>query len=226
MIGGIARISRMRGLAWIFDLDNTLHNAMTHALPRIDRAMTAYVARHVGLDEANANALRMRYWKRYGATILGLMRHHGVDPKHFLRETHVFPDLRENIDAEHSLRATLYRLPGRKYVFSNAPMHYAHEVLNVLGVRDLFVDVLAIEHTGYRPKPDVAGYLRLTRRHHLQPRRCIMVDDHLDNLLTAKRLGMSTVWMKLPHAGARVPGYVDHTVRRMANLPVVSAQYY
>ena len=111
----------MRGLAWIFDLDNTLHNAMVHALPRIDRAMTAYVARHVGLDDANANALRLRYWKRYGATILGLMRHHGVEPGHFLRETHVFPDLRQIIDAEHSLRATLHRLPGRKYVLSNAP---------------------------------------------------------------------------------------------------------
>ena len=213
----------MYGPAWIFDLDNTLHNAMVHALPRIDRAMTAYVEKHVGLSETDANALRMHYWRRYGATILGLMRHHNIDPAHFLRETHPFLDLRQIVIAEPTLRASLRRLPGRKYVFSNAPTRYACDVLDALGISDLFVDVLAIEHTRFLPKPDITGYLRLTRRHHLQPRRCIMIDDHLDNLHTAKRLGMRTVWMKMPHARPRIPGYVDHAISRIssiAGLPV------
>ena len=215
----------MTGIAWIFDLDNTLHNAMVHALPRIDRAMTAYVAKHVGLDEAAADALRMQYWRRYGATILGLMRHHNVDPAHFLHETHPFPDLQRIVIAEPGLRATLRCLPGRKFVLSNAPMRYAQDVLTVLGIGDLFADVLAIEHTRYRPKPDATGYLRLTRRHHLKPRRCIMIDDHLDNLRTAKQLGMRTVWMKMPHARPRVPGYVDHAVRNIASLPAVAVRH-
>ena len=63
---------------WIFDLDNTLHDARAHIFPQMDRAMTAYVQRALGLDEAAAGALRQEYWRRYGATLLGLMRHHGT----------------------------------------------------------------------------------------------------------------------------------------------------
>ena len=116
-------------------------------------------------------------------------------------------------------------MPGRKFVFSNAPVHYAQSVLRALGIYDLFSAVYTIEHTRYRPKPDSFGFLRLCRSHHLRPRRCIMVEDNLDNLRTAKRLGMKTVWV----TGAAVlrskaPGYVDKTVRSVAQLPCLFAQ--
>lgn len=206
--------------AWIFDLDNTLHNATAHIFPRINRAMTQYVQTHLSLSEADANALRQSYWRRYGATILGLIRHHDTDPAHFLWHTHQFPDLHNVLVAEPMLRATLRRLPGRKFVFSNAPVHYAHAVLRTLGIIDLFADVYTIEHTRYRPKPDTFGFLRLCRSHHLPPRRCIMVEDNLDNLRTAKRLGMKTVWVTGASALlGRAPGYVDQTVRSVARLP-------
>lgn len=211
--------------AWIFDLDNTLHNAAVHVLPRIDRAMTAYVQTHLNLEQAQADALRRTYWQRYGATILGLMRHHDTDPAHFLWHTHQFPDLCRVLVAEPTLRATLTRLPGRKFVFSNAPMHYAEDVLRALGILDLFAGVYTIENTRYRPKPDTFGFLRLIRGHRLHPRRCIMVEDKLENLHTAKRLGMKTVWLTgaLPAQG-RTPGYVDKTVRSVAKLPALLKQ--
>lgn len=205
-----------RECAWIFDLDDTLHNATVHVFPRINRAMTEYVQHHLDMSEADANELRQRYWRRYGATLLGLIRHHNTDPGHFLRSTHQFPDMERLVVAEPLLRATLRRLPGRKFVFSNAPVHYAGEVLRVLGIADLFSDVYTIEHTRYRPKPDKFGFLRLCRSHHLHPRRCIMVEDNLDNLRTAKRLGMRTVWVS---AAGRAPGYVDVNVRSIARLP-------
>ncbi|RPH44832.1 MAG: pyrimidine 5'-nucleotidase, partial [Burkholderiales bacterium] len=36
---------------WLLDLDNTLHDALPAIMPRINRAMTDYVMRTVGLDE-------------------------------------------------------------------------------------------------------------------------------------------------------------------------------
>lgn len=208
-----------QGGAWIFDLDDTLHNATAHVFPRINRAMTEYVQTHLQLSEADANALRHSYWQRYGATILGLIRHHDTDPAHFLWHTHQFPDLHRVLVAEPMLRATLTRLPGRKFVFSNAPVHYAEAVLRALDIIDLFAAVYTIERTHYRPKPDSFGFLRLIRSHHLHPRRCIMVEDKLENLKTAKRLGMKTVWVTgASVTRGRAPGYVDRTVRSVANL--------
>ena len=203
-------------LTWIFDLDNTLHDADPHIFPHLNRSMTAYLETHLGLNREDANGLRMRYWRRYGATLLGLIRHDNVDPTHFLWETHQFPDLRRAVLRHPLLRSVLTRLPGRKLVFSNSPAHYARAVMALLRVADLFDDVFSIEHTGYQPKPDRRGFLRLLRKHRLHPRRCVMVEDSLVNLKTAKRLGMRTVWIGKT---AKAPAYVDVSIRHLARLP-------
>lgn len=205
-----------RAKSWIFDLDNTLHDATPHIFPHINRAMTAYLQTHLGLDEHAAGELRRHYWTRYGATLIGLMRNHGTDPQHFLQETHRFENLDRMVIRGPLLRQVLARLPGRKFIFSNAPVHYSRAVLRALGVADLFSAVFSIEHTRYRPKPDCYGFLRLARSNHLRPQRCIMVEDTLDNLRTAKRLGMRTVWVT--RAG-RVPGFVDVAIRDVGKLP-------
>ncbi|MBM3374363.1 MAG: pyrimidine 5'-nucleotidase [Betaproteobacteria bacterium] len=209
-------MSRGRGgIAWIFDLDNTLHDARPHIFPHINRAMTDYLRRHLGLDEAGAGALRREYWLRYGATLLGLIRHHDTDPGHFLWHTHQFPDLRRMVVSEPRLRDALRGLRGPKYLFTNAPVHYAAAVLEVLGVARQFDAVHSIERVRYRPKPDAYGFLRLCRTHHLNPRRCIMVEDTLENLRTAKRLGMKTVWVS---PSGRAPGYVDLRIASVGEL--------
>lgn len=201
---------------WIFDLDNTLHNASPHIFPHINRSMTAYLQEHLQLDETQANALRMHYWQRYGATLSGLMRHHGTDPDHFLWHTHQFPSLPQMVLREARLRHVLQRLPGRKVVFSNAPLHYARAVLELLRVDKLFEDVFAIEHASYQPKPQLAGFRRLLRRHRLRPAQCVMVEDSAENLYTAKRLGMRTVWVsEAPGA----PAWVDIKIRNVLALP-------
>ena len=201
--------------AWIFDLDNTLHNASPHIFPHINRAMTEYLQNELGIDADAAGALRQQYWKRYGATLLGLMRHHGTDPRHFLWHTHQFPDLQRMLVREPLLRSTLRRLPGRKLVFSNAPVGYARAVLKALAIRDLFDAVFTIERTRFRPKPDTHGFLRLLRANRLRARRCIMVEDTLANLRTAKKLGMKTVWVTRKR---RAPRYVDLRIGNLGEL--------
>lgn len=201
---------------WIFDLDNTLHNASAHIFPHINRSMTAYLQEHLQLDEAAANELRMHYWQRYGATLSGLMKHHGTDPAHFLWHTHQFPELGKMVLREPRLRHVLKKLPGRKVVFSNAPQHYAHAVLGLLRVSSLFDEVMAVEHTGFRPKPDVFGFKRLLKNHRVTAAQCVMVEDSLENLRTAKRLGMRTVWV---NTGNHDSPSVDVKIRNVMQLP-------
>ena len=205
-----------RSRVWIFDLDNTLHDARVHIFPHINRAMTAYVASLLDLSEEDANLLRVSYWQRYGATLIGLVRHHRVDPDHFLEQTHQFADLRRLVVGRRELRSVLRRLPGRKIVFSNAPARYADAVLQALGVRASFDDVFSIERTRFRPKPQAQGFMRLLHAHRLVASRCIMVDDSLDNLHTARRLGMKTVWVT---ESICAPAWIDASVRHLHRLP-------
>ena len=203
---------------WIFDLDNTLHNATPHIFPHINRSMTAYLQEHLQLEEAAASALRTHYWQRYGATLSGLMRHHGTKPEHFLWHPHQFPELGRMVLREPRLRHVLKALPGRKVVFSNAPQRYAQAVLKLLRVADMFDDVMAVEQTRFRPKPDSFGFMRLLRRHRIPAARCVMIEDSVENLYTAKRLGMRTVWV---NDGQKNAPCVDVKIRDVMQLPRV-----
>ncbi|WP_415036539.1 pyrimidine 5'-nucleotidase [Azonexus sp.] len=201
---------------WLFDLDNTLHDASPHIFPRINHAMRDYIAQHLALDTASADRLRQDYWQRYGATLLGLTRHHAIDPAHFLRETHRFPDLERLIAFEKPVRQTLKRLPGRKLLFTNAPLAYAQAVLNLTGLEVHFSAIYSVEHLDFQPKPMLAAYRRLLRAERLSPRRCIMVEDSLANLVTAKALGMKTVWVS---ASLRDSPSADIKIRSVRELP-------
>jgi len=201
---------------WIFDLDNTLHDARARIFPAMHEQINAYLRRHFGVDEAGANAMREHFWRTYGTTLDGLVRHHGVHPRHFLAETHVFPELADLVIRENALQHALERLGGTKLVFSNAPRHYVGQVLKAIGLERYFDAVYAIEDARYRGKPALHGFHRLLRTHNLDPHRCAFVDDMLDNLRTAHRLGMSTVWVSA--ARRRVP-YVDVRVASVTELP-------
>jgi putative hydrolase of the HAD superfamily len=118
--------------------------------------------------------------------------------------------------SENALKHALARLDGRKLVFSNAPRHYVEEVLRALGVERFFDAVYTIEDARYRGKPALHGFHFLLRKHHLDAHRCALVDDALENLRAAHRLGMSTVWVSAERR--RVP-FVDLRVASVLELP-------
>lgn len=206
----------MTSPTWLFDLDNTLHDATPHIFPHINRSMREYIERHLGVDEDEATRIRQHYWVRYGATLLGLVRHHGTDPHHFLRETHRFVDLPRMVSYDKALRAALQRLPGRKIIFSNAPRQYAEAVLDICGLTRLFDAVYTIECVRFQPKPMPSAFRRLLRAEGLWARDCIMVEDTLANLVTARKLGMKTVWVT---AGTRRSPWVDLQLSSVLDLP-------
>jgi len=211
----IARLPPSRRV-WIFDLDNTLHDARARIFPSMHGQINAFLKRNFGVDEDGANAMRERFWRTYGTTLNGLMRHHGVHPRRFLAETHVFPELADLVVHENALKHALERLGGTKLVFSNAPRHYVGQVLKAIGLARYFDAVYAIEDARYRGKPALHGFHFLLRKHNLDPHRCAFVDDMLDNLRTAHRLGMSTVWVSPTRR--RVP-FVDIRIASVTELP-------
>ncbi|GAB6050136.1 pyrimidine 5'-nucleotidase [Hydrogenophilus islandicus] len=203
---------------WIFDLDNTLHHASASIFPHLNRQMTEYLMRYLALSEAEANALRVRYWRAYGATLVGLIRHHRIDPHHFLRETHRFDNLAAHIRAPERLKATLAKLPGRKVLFTNGPRAYAEAVVTLLGIRPYFDRLFAIEDLAYHPKPRRRAYATILRSLRANPSRCLLVEDSAENLAPAKQLGMTTVWVSQSRGK---PPYVDWKIATVTELPRV-----
>ncbi len=200
---------------WIFDLDDTLHNASAHIFPVMNQAMTQYIMDHLSLNEDEAHNLRRHYWRVYGATLKGLVRHHQTDPYHFLEETHQLHNLYDMVIQVKRLRHLLNTLEGRKVVFTNAPRSYALRVLDILDIEDIFELVFSVESTKFHAKPSVRGFQQLLKTIKANASDCIMLEDNLEALKTAKRLGMKTVWVsKKLHK----PNYVDYRVSSVLAL--------
>ena len=189
---------------WLFDLDNTLHDASHAIFPAINVNMNAYIAKvlkQAGLEDTPeaANAVRVLYWQRYGATLLGMVKHHQVSAAEFLHEAHRFEQLATMIRAERGLARLLQRLPGRKVLLTNAPRRYAHDVLRHLGLHRHFAQHVPIEamrvHGHFRPKPSRSFLRKLLARLRLPAGQCILVEDTVQTLKAAKSLGLRTAWV-------------------------------
>ncbi|HVQ02493.1 MAG TPA: pyrimidine 5'-nucleotidase [Burkholderiaceae bacterium] len=216
---------------WLFDLDDTLHDASAASMPGINTAMTEFVQRELRLTRDAADALRRQYWRRYGATLLGLVRHHGVKAAHFLHDTHRLPGLEARVSGQHHDFAAIARLAGSKIVLTNAPRAYALRVLRALRIEHLFDAVLSIEDMAMfghlRPKPDTRMLRRLCARLRVHPRRCVLIEDTLVHQKAARAIGMRTAWLmryvrrravaSRPLAGC--PAYVD---QRLGSLRALS----
>lgn len=219
---------------WLFDLDNTLHDASHAAFRHLNEEMTAYIVRELGHTPAEADAMRRDYWLRYGATVLGLIRHHGVKSAHFMHHTHLLPGLEERLRGHAHDFEALRRLPGRRLILTNAPADYTARVLGVLGIAHHFEDVIAIDHMhmfGHlRPKPDARMLRWVAARLRVHPSRCVLVEDTLEHQKSARKVGMRTVWMQrwaraalaagspAPRWTTGRPVYVDRRVCRLSAL--------
>jgi putative hydrolase of the HAD superfamily len=224
----------VRRRIWLFDLDDTLHDAANASMPGIHVAMGEYMQRELHLSAEEAQALRRRYWEAYGATLLGLVRHHGVRAAHFLHDTHRLPGLEQRVSGHRHDFAAIKRLQGRKLILTNAPRAYALRVLDALRIGRLFDAVISIEDMwmfGHlRPKPDARMLRALCARLRVHPRCCLLVEDTLTHQKAARSIGMRTAWLKRYVRGRRVaprpaagrPAYVVH---RLGSLRALSRLY-
>lgn len=189
------KISMSTSPVWLFDLDNTLHHADARIFQLINRHMTGYMARKLQLSHDEASHLRQDYWHRYGATLAGLQLHHPeIDIHDFLLQSHPLEPILAALQPMEKVSETLANLHGRKAVFSNAPSFYVAALTSAMRLGVYFDALLGTDNFGLHYKPADQAYLTVCRLLQTQPADCIMIDDSADNLHTAQKLGMRTVW--------------------------------
>ncbi len=202
---------------WIFDLDNCLYPASTRLFDLIDERMGAYIQRLLDCDPAEARRVQKAHFHEHGTTLAGLMKHHAVDPHHFLDDVHDIALDRIRIDP--ALESGLGRLPGRKLIFTNGDAPYARRVLDRLGVAHHFEHLHDIHACELRPKPAAHGYELLVDQLGIDSARTVMVEDMAQNLAPAKRLGMTTVWVDNGSERGNHgydPAFIDHRITDVA----------
>ena len=197
----------------VIDLDNTLYAADSGVFARMDKRMTAFVAKELDVDPEEADRLRVKYWKEYGTTLRGMMLHHGMEAEAFLHDVHDI-DAHEILKPDPELDNALARLPGRKVIHTNGILEHAERILAALGIAHHFDAIYDIRFNNYIPKPNKKTLSKLIKAEGSTPDRTLVVDDMADNLRVARELGCKTVW--ITHEDE---GYWDYHIPHFHQLP-------
>ena len=205
----IPQVDRLRTAeTWIFDLDNTLYPASCNLFDQVDRHIGQFIVDFLGVNAESAYRIQKQYFRDYGTSLRGLMIHHNVDPQTFLEFVHAIDVTR--VPPSPSLDQALARLPGRKIIFTNGSAKHAENVMARLGVSHHFDAIFDIVAAEYFPKPEAFVYDILVRRHWIDPRKAVMVEDLPKNLLPAHHMGMTTVLVRTDAEWANEAAEGDH----------------
>src|SRR5713226_2069496 len=209
---------------WIFDLDNTLYPASCRLFDQVQLRMTEFICERLSVSPEEAAELRRTYFREHGTTLRGLMTRDDIDPHEFLAFVHDV-DL-ACVPADPALVAALRQLRGRKIVHTNGSVRHAERLLDHLGLSDAFSGIVDIVAADFDPKPALAGYQLLLRRHAVEAARALMVEDMARNLAPAAELGMTTAWLRtsLDWAAAESEGdFIHHLVDDLAGFLAAAA---
>ncbi len=201
----------------IFDLDNTLYPPSRGVVERVDALINRFMVERLGMSLDEAASLRARYRDAHGTTLNGLMLHHEIEPADYLEAVHEIA-VEELLEPDLALGAMLAALPHRKVIFTNGSTAHAERVLACLDVRGHFSDVFSLEHVAYVPKPERAAFETVLARLGAAAAECLLVDDRIDNLATARALGMRTILVGDAEDADRS---VDGRIASILDLPPV-----
>ena len=182
---------------WIFDLDNTIYDINLGLFKKISKRITDFIMSKYSLDEEQAKKIQKEYYLKYGLTLRGLIVEKKLEPEEFLDYVHdvEHPELKKNEQLITKIRI----LEGKKIIFTNATSKHAKKILKILGLEDDFDQIIDIKDLEYIPKPDKRSYKKLLECLNLNKEnldKTIFFEDTVKNLIPAKELGITTVWMK------------------------------
>ena len=177
----------------LLDLDGTVYQDLESVFGQVSKLMTKYISEKLSVDLKKAKELQTNYFYKYNTSLNGLMIHHDIPPKEFLKYVHDI-DL-SFMKKDLVLREELENLNMRKLIFTNGSIDHAKNVLSHLGIDDLFQGIFDITDAEYQPKPEPRAFDLMTEKFDLDPSETIYVEDIAKNLSIGKERGCTTVWL-------------------------------
>ena len=175
----------------LIDLDNTVYRESSNIFSQIDKKMKEFISYTLKISQKEAYTLQKKYFLENGTTLRGLMLYHNIEPENFLSYVH---DINlTTINKDIVLKNEIKKYKGRKIIFTNGTLEHASRVLKRIDILEEMDNIFDIKDAEYIPKPQIITYKKVVNKYKLIPHNTIMIDDIKANLITAKKLGMSTI---------------------------------
>ena len=179
---------------WIFDLDNTLYSGKTKVFEQVDKKMSKYISEKLNITIEEARKIQKNYFHEYNTTLNGMIKNHKIDANEFLEFVHDI-DI-DFLKKDLELQKELLKLKGKKIIFTNGSRKHALNVTQKIGIDQCFDDIFDIVDSNFVPKPAIEPYNELVKKHKIDPKSCLFVEDIARNLKPSYEMGMKTVWIE------------------------------
>lgn len=199
----------------IFDLDNTLYPKESGLLNQVDQQIDRFISMKLKIPKTKIPVLRKEYWKKYGTTLGGMVACHQIDPDEYINYTYNVK-ITDYLAPDHSLVEVLEGIKIKKVVFSNSPLNYVEEVLEVLQIRSFFDKVYDIRFCDYLGKPNLSSYLKVLADLGAQGKECLFIDDTPINILGAEAAGMDSILL-----GSAFVNDIKWRISELSELPAL-----
>ena len=206
---------------WIFDLDNTLYSADSGIFQQVHKLMGEFISKNLKMDMVEAKKLQSKYYKQHGTTLRGLMDNHGVEPDYFLDEVHKLDY--SIVGPNEILNKELEKIQGRKIIYTNANKKHVVDVLERINLANFFDEIFDIKMANYIPKPEIRPYEQIIDIFNIKPSSSAMFDDIAKNLVPAKKVGFTPVWVDAGYENfsddiQASKDYLDYSTRNLSSF--------
>ena len=206
---------------WIFDLDNTLYSADSGIFQQVHKLMGEFISKNLKMDMVEAKKLQSKYYKQHGTTLRGLMDNHGVEPDYFLDEVHKLDY--SIVGPDEILKKELEKIQGRKIIYTNANKKHVVDVLERINLTNFFDEIFDIKMANYIPKPEIRPYEQIIDIFNINPSSSAMFDDIAKNLVPAKKVGFTPVWVDAGYENfsddiQASKDYLDYSTRNLSSF--------
>ena len=206
---------------WIFDLDNTLYSADSGIFQQVHKLMGEFISKNLKMDMVEAKKLQSKYYKQHGTTLRGLMDNHGVEPDYFLDEVHKLDY--SIVGPDEILNKELEKIQGRKIIYTNANKKHVVDVLERINLTNFFDEIFDIKMANYIPKPEIRPYEQIIDIFNINPSSSAMFDDIAKNLVPAKKVGFTPVWVDAGYENfsddiQASKDYLDYSTRNLSSF--------
>lgn len=180
----------------LFDLDGTLYPLTNGYFARVRKNMWRFMEEKLRIEPPAEKVWRPLF-NEYNQTVKALR----VGGGYKFDTDEFWSDVRAGsseffTDAPDGVKAALEKLPQDKYVFTNCNEKEAEEVLGLLNIRHHFKGVYGAKWMGDTCKPDPKAFHSVLEDIGADPTKTAMFEDSFKNLVTAKSLGMSTIFVR------------------------------
>jgi len=179
---------------WIFDLDNTLYSGKTKVFEQVDKKMSKYISEKLKVNIEEAKKIQKNYFYEYNTTLNGMIKNHKIDANEFLDFVHDI-DI-DFLQKDIKLAEEIEKLSGKKIIFTNGSRKHALNVTKRIGIDQYFDDIFDIVDSEFVPKPAMEPYKKLVKKHKIDPKLCVFIEDIARNLKPAYEMGMKTIWIE------------------------------